>query len=97
MSAPKCRVCGVSEWRHACFSPASSRATLEKVVERKVAGVRPVKPPPAEPRVSQMAPVSHAEGVSQSTTYRYRNAEQRREYQRDLMRSRRRAARRVSA
>ena len=97
MSAPRCRVCGVSEWRHACFSGAASRATLEKVVERKVAGVGPVKPPPAEPRVSHAAPVSHGEAVSQSTTYRYRDAAARRQYQRDLMRSRRRAARRVSA
>ncbi len=95
MSAPKCRVCGVAEWwRHACFSAVPSRVKPDAKVKKPVVdavAVKPAPPPAAEPRVSQSAPVSH---VSQSTTYRHRDAEARRVYQRDLMRSRRRAARR---
>ena len=84
MKPPKCRNCGAEEWRHVCggsnVSVGRSRVT------------RFDTPPTAEPRVSQ------SEDVSQlaSTTYRYRDAEKRRAYQRDLMRSRRRAGRRVS-
>ena len=80
MKPPKCRNCGAEEWRHVCggrdVSVGRSRVT------------RFDTPPAAEPRVSQ------SEDVSQlaSTTYRYRDAEKRRSYQRDLMRSKRRAA-----
>lgn len=80
MKPPRCRACGVEEWRHVC-APAALGVTEQAAA------------PAAKPRVSHASPVSQSE----ATTYRYRDVEARREYQRDLMRSRRRAARRNSA
>jgi hypothetical protein len=92
MKAPKCRSCGAEEWRHVCagaVSPAGVSRVTPGVVEKASA-------PSAKRRVSHVQAVSHTEAVSQSATYRYRDEEARRVYQRDLMRSRRRAARRVA-
>lgn len=93
MKPPKCRNCGVMEWRHVCsgsvFSPASSRVKPDAKTKTAVR----VPAPRAE------AALATPDAVSQlaTSTYRYRDVEARRAYQRDLMRSRRRAARRVAA
>lgn len=84
MKPAKCSFCGAEEWRHVCG--------------RKSGGDRKATPditpaPRAERALASRAPVSQLA----SSTYRHRDAEKRREYQRDLMRSRRRAARRNQA
>lgn len=84
MNPAKCSFCGAEEWRHVCG--------------RNSAGDRKVTPsvfpaPRAERALASPVLVSQLA----TSTYLHRDAEKRRKYQRDLMRSRRRAARRNSA
>lgn len=95
----KCRVCQ-NEHSGSCasfFASQSSRVTSK--VELKAKALKRVALKPAHRAKAALAiaePVSQTEALATST-YRYRDAEARRIYQRDLMRSRRRAAGRVSA
>ena len=96
MKPPRCRVCGVEHWGGAHVFPAeSSRVTSEGAGKKeKPAQAAVPKTAPVAERALASPAVSQSSDVSQSTTYRHRDAEKRRAYQRDLMRSRRRAARR---
>lgn len=89
MSAPKCRICSHEHWSTEphVFPDTPSRAT-----KAPVAKPDEVKAPRANRPVSQLA---SAEQLA-SSTYRHRDPEKRRAYQRDLMRSRRLAARRAA-
>lgn len=88
MKPPRCRACGVEEWRHVCGGATATAPRPAKEVVKETA-------PRAKPAaVSQIAPLAITNAVV--STYRYRDPWARRLYQRDLMRSRRRAARRVS-
>lgn len=84
----KCRVCQ-NEHSGSCasFFSRPSRVNSQEVDAGKV---REDTAPRAKRALASAAPVSQLA----SSTYRHRDAEKRREYQRDLMRSRRRAARR---
>lgn len=89
MKPPKCRSCGVEEWRHVCdvsFSDLSrvTSKVVAKVAVVKPVAVKPVKPPQAEP------------GRSNATTWRERDPEAYRKYMREYM-ARRRSARREKA
>jgi len=89
MKPPRCRFCSVEEWRHVCGGATPRAPRVAQEVVKEIA-------PRAKP-----AAVSQSDALAMSsastTTYRYRDAAARRLYQRDLMRSRRRAARRQSA
>lgn len=82
----KCRVCG-NEHVGGCAQFFASQSSAAKPDVSKKVEVK--KPAPAAKSVSQSATLA-------SSTYRHRDVEARRLYQRDLMRSRRRAAKRVS-
>jgi hypothetical protein len=100
----RCEGCGKLYWRRQGWqheghvsSPGPSRVTSPVVVDGEVVKPEAVLARRAR-RVSQSAAVSQLANEAQlaSSTYRHRDVEKRRAYQRDLMRSRRLAARRVS-
>ena len=85
MKPPKCRNCGVEEWRHVCSGSVSSPLPSRATSRRKPGGAE-VKPAPNIPNKA---------AARRTAAWRSANVERHREYMRGLM-ARRRAARRVS-
>lgn len=97
MSPNKCRVCGVAEWRHVCagspvcgveVKPVGVSKAFEGRVRSASKGASNManrKPAEKDMANSMANKIEHCAG----STYRYRDAEARRVYQRELMRKKR--------
>lgn len=78
MKPVKCAYCGAAEWRHVCGGVANAPGI----------GLSPVVDV-ANKMANAKGAVANEVVSTTSSTYRYRDAEARRVYQRELMRARR--------